>query len=818
MSRSRYSLAGVLAAVLVAVAPAPRAQSFQGLGDLAGGIVSSNAFDVSDDGTVVTGSSQTVDGGRAYRWTATGGMVNLGTILNLAGSSFAYGISGSGGTIVGQSPWSIGNTAFRWTAGEGMVQLPGGTTLRAEAASSSGAVIIGRRNNGAIPEAFRWTQAGGLVGLGDLPGGSTASYGNDVSADGNIIVGYSFSTSGVEAFRWAGSIQGLGDLPGGNFSSVAWGISAGGGLIVGGSSSADLPGGQAFIWSQAAGGMDALDFITGAVQATAYAVSDDGQRIVGFMSLPVGIRAVIWAADGNVRLLQDVLVADYGLNLDGWTLEYAESITPDGRVVVGSGRNPAGQPEGWIAVLGPPADDQLVVNDTRDLADPDVDDDRCDVDPVAIDRQCTLRAAIETANAREGRDSVAVNIEGAGVHTIALATPLPAVEEPIVLDARTQPGYVSTPLVAISGTLPTALLLSGGESTVRGFAIGGFSAAGISITGPGENRVEACHLGVDPAGTAALPNAVGVLVTDSPDNVIGGATAPRRNLISGNTEAGVQIVGAAATGTIVVGNYVGLNVAGTAALPNVAAGIVLEGAPGVRVGGPTAGERNVIAGNPVGVEVSGAAEGTVIQGNYLGLAPTGQTPLPNAVGVRARGAIGLVVGAAEAPNRFLATAAGVLVTATDEGVRSTGTRVEGNVFGLLADGTAPTGSPAGAGVVVERADGTVIGGAASAPGTAPGNHFGRLNAAVRVQGNADGGAAGTRVAGNLIGLDATGAEARTNGVGVWVQGAATGTRVGGWATGERNVIAGNGTGVAVTNGDDSGTAGEPTGTVVAGNY
>jgi len=46
-------------------------------------------------------------------------------------------------------------------------------------------------------EAFRWTSATGMVGLGDLPGDKTSSTGESVSADGNVVVGWSWSTSGI---------------------------------------------------------------------------------------------------------------------------------------------------------------------------------------------------------------------------------------------------------------------------------------------------------------------------------------------------------------------------------------------------------------------------------------------------------------------------------------------------------------------------------------------------------------------------------------------------------------------------------------------
>ncbi|MDP7162779.1 MAG: PEP-CTERM sorting domain-containing protein, partial [Phycisphaerae bacterium] len=98
-----------------------------------------------------------------------------------------------------------------------------------------------------------WTSAGGMVPLGDLSGGSFFSRANGLASDGSVVVGYSISASGTEAFRWteAGGIVGLGDLTGGWFFSDAQDISADGTVVVGNSEAAS--GLTAFIWDQVRG-------------------------------------------------------------------------------------------------------------------------------------------------------------------------------------------------------------------------------------------------------------------------------------------------------------------------------------------------------------------------------------------------------------------------------------------------------------------------------------------------------------------------------------------------------------------------------------
>lgn len=58
---------------------------------------------------------------------------------------------------------------------------------------------------------------------------------------------------------------------------------------------------------------------------------------------------------------------------------------------------------------------------------------------------CTLREAIRAANANAGKDTIAFNIPGDGVHTIKPTTQLPALSEAVIIDGYTQPGAQRTP-------------------------------------------------------------------------------------------------------------------------------------------------------------------------------------------------------------------------------------------------------------------------------------------------------------------------------------------------------------------------------------
>jgi hypothetical protein len=116
-----------------------------------------------------------------------------------------------------------------------------------------------------------------------------------------------------------------------------------------------------------------------------------------------------------------------------------------------------------------------------------------------------------------------------------------------------------------------ALTLSGAASsgsTIRGLVINRSPGVAIRILlGSSNNVIAGNFLGTDLTGTVASGNAVCVFIQTS-NNRAGGTTAADRNIISGNTVDGIQINGVGATDNLLQGNYIGLDVTGTAALGN----------------------------------------------------------------------------------------------------------------------------------------------------------------------------------------------------------------------------------------------------------
>ena len=329
---------------------------FQGLGDLPGGEFDSYPGGISADGSVVVGGSTSASGREAFYWTLETGMVGLG---DLAGGDFSSGasmVSGDGSVIIGRGSTASGKVPLRWTAGTGMVELDlggGEYEVAIRAMSDDGLTLVGSRKSALGTEAFRYTEADGMVGLGDLPGGEFNSYPYGISADGSVIVGGSSYSDPDEhyeyyaGFRWTED-TGMVNL---HFASAITGLSADGSTIVG--YYTDYSGFYPFRWTDSLGYVglhspgSAIEF------SRAFDVSGDGSVIVGDSFVDGPPRAAIWDEVHGARYLQDILTG-LGLDLTGWELYTAYSVSDDGLTIVGSGTNPDGNEEAFIAVIPEP--------------------------------------------------------------------------------------------------------------------------------------------------------------------------------------------------------------------------------------------------------------------------------------------------------------------------------------------------------------------------------------------------------------------------------------------------------------------------------
>jgi len=213
-----------------------------------------------------------------------------------------------------------------------------------------------------------------------------------------------------------------------------------------------------------------------------------------------------------------------------------------------------------------------------------------------------LREAIHTANALPAENRIEFNIPGPGPHVIRPETNLPALTGPVVIDARTQPGYSGTPVIyldgALSGDASKGLTFESASNAVFGLAIYGFNDALRFNTNAGDNLIQGNYLGVDGSGTNGIGNSGDGLRILSANNLIGGSGPGEGNLIAANEGAGIRFLTAHATNNRVEGNAIGVSLDATIALPNGGGGIVFEqDAANNRVGSTTPAMANVIAFN-----------------------------------------------------------------------------------------------------------------------------------------------------------------------------------------------------------------------------
>jgi hypothetical protein len=150
-------------------------------------------------------------------------------------------------------------------------------------------------------------------------------------------------------------------------------------------------------------------------------------------------------------------------------------------------------------------------------------------------------------------------------------------------------------------------------------------------------------IGTDVTGSAALGNSEGVFVSAS--NIVVGGTEPGAgNLISGNRSFGVWVSNTGSTSGIrVEGNLIGTDITGTVALGNDE-GILVSFTTNTVIGGAAPGAGNLVSGNRHhGIIIAG--NGTQVQGNLIGTDIRSTAPLGNANdGVFVNGASNNLIG------------------------------------------------------------------------------------------------------------------------------------------------------------------------------
>lgn len=237
----------------------------------------------------------------------------------------------------------------------------------------------------------------------------------------------------------------------------------------------------------------------------------------------------------------------------------------------------------------------------------------------------------EDSGAGSFREAItSVNAQASGSHTIsfigasaiALLTPLPSLT---YAGAVTIQGNGSSIYGGQLSSQPEApgLDIPTDNKTIENLAIISFTGNGITISG-NNNVVRGCRIGY--AGDIWHANTGhGILIDGGDNNIIGGTSLADLNIISGNGGNGIKIENG--SGNQVLNNLIGTDDSGLANIANHYHGIFCNGANTV-IGAPGAG--NVISGNSLnGIYIFANADGSVVEGNVIGLAGGGMWALPN---------------------------------------------------------------------------------------------------------------------------------------------------------------------------------------------
>ncbi|MBC8876496.1 MAG: cadherin domain-containing protein [Planctomycetes bacterium] len=297
-----------------------------------------------------------------------------------------------------------------------------------------------------------------------------------------------------------------------------------------------------------------------------------------------------------------------------WDLEFATGTIETSAVFSQSVH------DNWHGLLAAPV---IVVDTSVDTADGDTTSIASLMADKGADGLISHREAIVAANNTpniDGIDEIHFDIDGGGTQTIQLLTALPEITDPVIIDATTQSGYGGSPIIEIDGSLTTGadgLLITGGDSTIRGLVINRFDGDGIHLSGAGGNVIEGNYVGTNVSGNAALPNGGDGIEITSANNTVGGLGVGSRNVIAGNGQNGIRINGPAASGNTVLGNSIGTDSSGSLDLGNTGAGIWIANGSGNTIGDIVSGAGNTVAYNQdagVTVEQGSANE---IRGNAI---------------------------------------------------------------------------------------------------------------------------------------------------------------------------------------------------------
>ncbi len=400
----------------------------------------------------------------------------------------------------------------------------------------------------------------------------------------------------------------------------------------------------------------------------------------------------------------------------------------------------------------------------------------------------SLRQAIDDSNSHSGHDTIEFNIPGTGPFTISPTSSYNSLNDRVTIDGYSQPGAHratdSTAAVLIielegssAGSYTNAFYFftNSDSSRVSGLVINRFTADAIYLLNPKGIQFDGNYIGTDVTGTTAMPNqGCGIIIQQewTQGIIVGGPTAAERNVISGNHDDGVLMVGA--DYCVVSGNYIGTDATGSFSVPNSGNGINTSG-------DHTVITNNLVSGNTANGIYLCYAQHSVVQSNLIGTNAAGTSAIPNeGHGIKNTGDYNIIGGSSEEERN--------VISGNDQQginfVGSTHNTITGNYTGTNVSGTEAIANKWSAMCFTASSNNNIIGGTTSG--------LGNLVSGNTVHGIDIQGCTGFTIEGNLIGTDVTGMVQIENGyAGINLTAGAHGNTIGGATSQHRNIISGN---------------------------
>jgi hypothetical protein len=312
------------------------------------GLGNYNVGAVSDNGVVSLHTSA----GAIYKWNASGGLVQIGSISN--------GYPAAGRTIVSNDGTKISSsvtnaaTGFNeistydvatatWVNRGGLVPTGwDGSVSSTWGMTANGNTIVGLGFlTAANAHAVKWDEVNGMVDLGSIVQGRS-SRANAINASGTVIVGWQDESNGTRSgAKWQDGMESFITDNNGNNVGEAGGISADGNTVIGSANP------NPYVWNAVSG----LTYITHpnasfSFKGGATGISADGTKVIGyyraFGAPPMSGEGFIWtSASGRINL-NDYAVS-LGITTNGVTMGLPLAISQDGKKIAGMGVNASNQ-------------------------------------------------------------------------------------------------------------------------------------------------------------------------------------------------------------------------------------------------------------------------------------------------------------------------------------------------------------------------------------------------------------------------------------------------------------------------------------------